>query len=320
MDATANRHPSDELKAFALEIGLMSLGVARAAPSQTLGAYQGWLDAGFGATMTYLHRHAALKGDPRHLLPSAQSVIVVTLNYASEPEPPDENLPRIARYARGRDYHRVLHAKLRRIAGWIRQRYPGAEDRATVDSAPMLEREWAWQAGLGWFGKNTCLIDSHRGSWFFIGTLLTSVPFALDEPAVGGCGTCRACIDACPTAAIVQREGRWQVDSRRCISYWTIEARGELPPDADTHGWTFGCDICQEVCPFNQVRPHQPLRAAPTRDPDFNARPLPPLEELTEISDAEWDRLSQGSAVRRADAAQIRRNARLILSRRSPKR
>jgi epoxyqueuosine reductase len=261
--------------------------------------------------MDYLRRHLPLKQDPRTILPSCRSVIVVALNY-NQPNPPQENQPRIARYALGRDYHRVIRKKLRALEALIKQHEPTAETRPCVDSAPVMERDFAQLAGIGWFGKNTCLIDSRRGSWFFLGVLLTSAQLEPDQPAEGGCGTCTKCIDACPTGAIVFDDNRWQVDSRRCISYLTIEHKDPL--NEDLHGWTFGCDICQEVCPFNEPRTNQPERAPLTQEPDFlKTKPWPPLPQLAQITNAEWDQLTQGSATRRAGPDQIRRNAALNL-------
>ena len=200
--------------------------------------------------------------------------------------------------ALGRDYHKVLRTKLRNLAAQLTKNHPGAEFRACVDSAPILERSYAHLAGLGWFGKNTMLIDSKRGSWFFIGVLLSSIEFQPDQPSEGGCGTCHKCIDACPTGAIVNENDRWQIDSNQCISYQTIEKEGDLT--VNTNGWVFGCDICQEVCPFNEPRASQPQRATATTEPDFLKRKnFPTLVELAQISRDDWDTLTQGSALRR---------------------
>ena len=297
---------SSELKRIALELGFTTVGVAPTVPiPEALKAYHDWLGHGYHGEMQYMADHEALKQDPCSLLPSAKSVIVVTMNYFQEPASP----VKVARYALGRDYHKVLRSRLRRLASLLSSLYPDAHFRACVDSAPLLERSYAHLAGLGWFGKNTMLIDSKRGSWFFIGVLLSSVPFVSDEPSLGGCGTCRACIDACPTGAIVNISDRWQVDSRQCISYQTIEKSGELTVDTD--GWVFGCDVCQEVCPFNSPRETQPMRSAVTTEPDFLAtRRFPSLVELAQISHADWDALTQGSALRRTGYEGLKRNAR----------
>lgn len=306
---------SDLLKARALELGFEAAGVCPADADAHLDFYRSWLERGFHGTMAYLERHLELKANPRKLLPDARSVVAVALNY-NQPNSTLAGQPLIARYALGRDYHKVLRGKLRRLAEWIESAHPGARCRICVDSAPIFEREYAHLAGLGWFGKNTCLIDSKRGSWFFIGLLLTSVAFEPDAPASGSCGTCRKCIDACPTGAIVQEDGRWQVDSRRCISYLTIEHKGAIAPELQVKigGWTFGCDVCQEVCPFNEPRGTQPLRARGTGEGDFLAsRSWPSLRDLAQIGRPEWDTLTRGSAVRRAGYDGLQRNARINL-------
>jgi len=303
------------LKAKALELGFDTVGVCEAVPAPHMDAYRKWLDRGNHGTMDYLVRHLSLKESPQQLLPGARSVIAVGLNY-NQPNPAETGQPRIAKYALGRDYHRVLRGKLKKLAAWIEREQPLAECRACVDSAPIFERDFAHLAGLGWFGKNTCLIDSKRGSWFFIGLLLTTHHFEPDQPSVGGCGNCRKCIDACPTGAIVFDEDRWQVDSRRCISYLTIEHRGAIETElaARIGDWTFGCDVCQTVCPFNESRESQPARAPQTCESDFyGTRWWPSLVELAQISEADWNSMSSGSAIRRAGIDGIRRNAKINL-------
>lgn len=304
--------PTDGLKAQANELGLR-LGVCAACEPPHYAAYREWLESGSHGDMAYLADHFDLKSHPAKLLDGCRSVVCVALNY-NQANPPLPGQPRIARYALGRDYHKILRRKLRRVQSALQQEHPDASFRICVDSAPLMERDFAHLAGLGWFGKNTCLIDSHRGSWFVLGFLLTTLVFEPDRPALGGCGTCRACVEACPTGAIVHEDGRWQVVGHRCISYQTIERKGSL--DLDTHGWTFGCDICQEVCPFNQPRPHQPLRGQRTQESDFLARrEWPNLARLAQIEREEWDTLTQGSPVRRAGLEGLRRNAQANLGR-----
>ena len=293
---------SDDLKAYGRSLDFQAVGIVDAGPAQSMAAYEAWLAAGLHGEMDYLARHARLKRDPVELLPNVRSVIAVALNY-NRFNPGQAGMPRIARYARGRDYHKVLRAKLRSMQRFLTARNPGGSFRICVDSAPLLEREYAQRAGLGWFGKNTCLIDSRHGSWFVLGFLLTSLEFEPDSPALGGCGTCRKCIDACPTGAIIRAGEQWVVDSRRCISYLTIEKRGKFTEaEARMVGeWTFGCDVCQEVCPFNEPRETQPLRGRETSVPDFlAANPWPSLVELVRIGEREWDELTRGSPVRRA--------------------
>ncbi|MDW8065998.1 MAG: tRNA epoxyqueuosine(34) reductase QueG, partial [Anaerolineae bacterium] len=188
---------------------------------------------------------------------------------------------------------------------------PSAQGRVCVDSAPVLERDLALLAGLGWYGKNTCLINTQRGSYFFIGVLLLTLELEYDPPAQGGCGTCRLCLDACPTGALVEP---YQLDARKCISYLTIELRDAIPePYREPMGeWLFGCDICQEVCPFNRPRTHQPLRARPTREPRLQPRPLPQLTEILQMSESEFAERFRGSAIKRAKWRGLVRNALIV--------
>lgn len=311
MDSPLPPFSSADAVALALEHGFQTAGVAGLEPFKGESFLRWWVGEGLHAGMRYLE-DVDLRTQPQRLLPGARSAIVVTLGYYQD-RPED---PKIARYALGRDYHRVLRGRLKRLAQGIQERVPGAKCRACVDSAPILERELAHRAGLGWFGKNTMLIDSRRGSWFFLGVLLTDLELEPSAPSLGGCGACTACIDACPTGAIVFGGGRWHVDARRCISYQTIEHRGEL--EIDTDGWLFGCDVCQEVCPFNQARARQPLRALPTQEPDFEPRPWPTASALADLRYDEWDRLTQGSAVRRAGWEGLRRNARHVSNKKAP--
>ncbi len=259
--------------------------------------------------MDWLANSRALRADVQALLPGAQSVVAVSLDY-NRPNPRVEGRPRIARYALGRDYHKVMRAKLRRLAARIEAE--GFACRPCVDSAPVFERDYARLAGLGWFGKNTMLIDSRRGSWFFLGLILTNAFWEPDKAAEGGCGTCSRCVDACPTGAIVFTDGRWSIDARSCISYLTIEHKGPIESTlAGRMGeWTFGCDICQEVCPFNAERATQPLRAAHATEPDLlRVQDWPTLAEVEEMPYEAWDHLTQGSPVRRTGLRGLQRNA-----------
>lgn len=309
---------SAEIKELASELGLRA-GVCEAVPAPHYSAYTDWLAGGFHAEMGWLARHAGLKRTIRSLLPEAQSVIAVAQDYYTPVQPNG-----ISRYALGRDYHKVLRGKLRRLETFIRSKSPDAKCRICVDSAPVLERDYAWLAGLGWFGKNSCLIDSRRGSWFFIGLVATSEVLEPDEPAVGACGTCRACIDACPTGAILtQSNGIPRVDSRKCISYLTIEHPGDFTPEQEESlaGWVFGCDVCQEVCPFNQPRPHHPLRSPETTEPDFAPRAQnvsPDLDQLQNGDPGWFVAQYAGSALMRAGHRRMARNVRANLKGRRP--
>lgn len=303
------------LKELALELGFSSVGIASADAPLHHDFLSDWVAAGYHGEMRYMARHLALRSGAANLLEGARSVIATTLAY-NQPNPKEPGMPRIARYSLGRDYHKVLGAKLRRLARDLESLAPGHRFRPCVDSAPVLEREYAHLAGLGWFGKNTMLIDSRRGSWFFIGLLVTTMPLRPDRPSEGGCGTCRLCLDACPTGAIVPFGERTAVDARRCISYLTIEQKSELTSEQEAMvgEWTFGCDVCQEVCPFNQIRQSQPLRGETTREPDFLAKRVwPSLDALSELSEKAWDEITQGSPVRRAKLPRLRQAARANL-------
>lgn len=293
--------------------GFALAGVCSAQAPVSLGVFADWTESGKHGTMNYLPRSMALRADPSTLLPGARSILAVGLPY-QQPNPTTPGQPRIAAYALGRDYHKTIRAKLRRVVPVLID--AGHQVRICVDSAPVLEREYAQRAGLGWFGKNTCLIDSRTGSLFLIGLVLTTAELHASAPAIGGCGTCTACIDACPTGAIVQAGNVWQVDARRCVSYLTIEHKGEIDPDLRTGigDWTFGCDVCQSVCPFNQPRGSQPQRARVTTEPDLLAvRQWPSLYELARIEPESWDEATRGSAVRRTGLAGIRRNAEICI-------
>lgn len=288
------------IKEQALALGFTTVGVAAAkVPPEALAFYNQWVSVGLHADMDYMERHASLKTSLEALLPGCQSVVAVTLNYY---QPLPLNGPKVARYALGKDYHKVLRKKLKALAAWMDAELPSGQHRACVDSAPVLERTFAQMAGLGWFGKNTMLIDSKRGSWFFIGLLLTTLKLETDQPSPGGCGSCRACLDACPTGALMAFEGRYAVNSSKCISYQTIENDGPLT--VDTQGWAFGCDICQEVCPFNNERASQPLRSQVTSESAF----LDSHSLTSNVTFEEWDRATQGRALRRPGYEGWKRN------------
>jgi epoxyqueuosine reductase len=289
---------------YARECGFELAGVALAVPSPDFERYQSWIDAGYAGEMRYLtDRRAEVRRAPRSLLPSARSVICVGRLYNS-PRPysteyTELELAWISRYAWGEDYHETLRGGLERIDAALRARGSGAyESKICVDTAPLLERSYARMAGLGWIGRNTCLIHEGAGSWFLLGELLTSLELDPDAPPADRCGTCRRYIDACPTNAIVPAPGggTFTVDSRLCISYFTIELRGPIPePLRERAGANvFGCDICQDVCPWNSKAPI-------TNDPSFLPRhEAPPLARLAGLREEEFRRLFAGTPVTRA--------------------
>lgn len=244
---------SAALKAVAAGLGFVACGVATLDPLPHAEAFDRWLQAGYAGNMRYLHRQARKRKNPALVDPAAQRAVVVLENY-HHPTPPtvaSETRPTIARYARGEDYHRVTLARLEQLAAFLRQ--AGADlARAYVDTGPIAERELAQRAGLGWIGKNTMLLRPGLGSWFFIGVILTDLALEVDAPfTTDHCGSCTRCLDACPTDAFA---GPRELDATRCISYVTIEYKGAIPPEIAGHlsGWAFGCDICNEVCPWNE--------------------------------------------------------------------
>ncbi len=296
------------ITALARECGFELAGVAEALPAADRARYQHWVANGYAAEMTYLtDRRAAVRDTPLHLLPTARSIICVGKLYNS-PMPystrfRESELAWISRYAWGGDYHDILRRGLQQLAARLLESGP-FEYKICVDTAPLLERSYARLAGLGWIGKNTCLINQQSGSWFFLGELLTSLELEPDSPAPDRCGSCRRCIEACPTAAIVREGEGYALDARLCISYFTIELRGAVPTEhRDKIGnHVFGCDICQEVCPWNR-------RAALTDDPAFEAAHFaPPLEKLADVDEEEFREMFRGSPVRRAKYAGFLRN------------
>ena len=299
---------SAAIKTRALELGFDLAGVASAGPHPRFARLADWIDRGYAGDMQYLNKSRDERLDPRRVLPSARSVVSVAAvyntraPYSTDVAEPDR--AKVARYAWGEDYHDVLRARLRELVRWMAGRAgPGFEAFSCVDSGPVQERVLAEQAGLGWIGKNTCLINPQAGSWLFLAEVLTSADLALDAPAVDQCGTCRRCLDACPTGALTEP---YVLDATRCLSYLTIESRGSVA-DAwrDRIGpHVFGCDICQDVCPWNR-------RAAVSDDPAWQARDalvFPRLIDLCRLSDEGWRRLLANSAMRRAGLRRIRRS------------
>jgi epoxyqueuosine reductase len=298
------------LKAEALRIGFDQVGIAPAVSPPGYAHYQDWLAEGCAAGMEYLHRRAEARAHPDRVLDGVRSVVVVGFVYGrNEPTEPGPFQAKVARYARGADYHDLLWRRLEALFDWLKAECPGVRGRAVADTAPLLERDFARLAGLGWIGKNTMLIDRRLGSFTVLGALLVDVALRPDEPhRANHCGTCTRCLDACPTDAF---DGPYRLDARKCISYWTIEHRGPIPDEiADRlDGWVFGCDVCQDVCPWNR-------KAPPGREPTLGPRPEwthPDLIELLRRDPAELSRSLKGTALSRAKRAGLLRNAALIL-------
>lgn len=297
---------SEIIKTIATECGFDLVGVTPAIPASEADFYHDWVASGYAGEMAYLtDRRAQVRNDPRNLLASARSIICVGKLYGdtSTAAPPDS--ARISRYAQGADYHDTLRQMLEEMVEKMLAVAGPFEWRICVDTAPLLERAYAQHAGLGWIGKNTCLINQQLGSWFFLAELLVSLDIEPDAPPPDRCGTCSRCIDACPTAAIVPTETAagpaFTIDSRRCISYLTIERRGVVPEGyrAAIGNNVFGCDICQEVCPWNEERPFS------------NNAPL--LEDLAALSPDEFRERFRHTAVWRTKYSGFLRNVALAM-------
>ena len=297
-----------QIKGQARELGFDLAGIASAERSHYRAYFRQWLDDGQAGTMDYLFRRFDERTDPATYLPGAASVICVAMNYhvPLQPLPPQEQ-PRhgkVARYALGDDYHELMKPRLHALADWIRQRVPDARTRACVDTAPVMEKELAARSGIGWMAKNTCLINPQIGSWLLLGEIITTLPLPPDEPAADRCGTCRRCIDACPTGAIT---APYQLDARKCISYLTIEHRGPIPPELEkaTGDWLYGCDICQDVCPWNG---HSPAATDPSLHPRFATGSIS-LAEVLSWGQGEFRSKLSRSAMKRVKLPVLQRNA-----------
>ncbi len=297
-----------EIKEKARSLGFELAGVAPLGPFPESVFYPRWLESGYGGEMQYLERQKSAKLQPDSVLPGSKSVIVCAMNYNTRyPRTQFDRLRAwISRYAWGEDYHDTVQRKLTELAKWIENVSP-RRTKVYVDTGPLLERVYAKYAGVGWFGKNTCIINQGAGSWFFLGCILTDLEIDYDTPVPDRCGTCTRCIDACPTQAIV---GPYVLDSRKCIAYTTIELRGEIP-EADRDGighHLFGCDICQDVCPWNRKAPHSDESA-------FRPKPdlfWPEIDRLLDLNDDDWRRLIRGTAIKRAKVKGLVRNLMIV--------
>jgi epoxyqueuosine reductase len=303
------------IKQWAQEAGFDYCGIARAVQlDEDARRLERWLNKGMNGSMQYMENHFDMRIDPVRLVPGARSVITLLMNYfPSEQQAADA--PKIARYAYGKDYHEVIRAKLNQILLRMRKDIGEVNGRGFVDSAPVLERSWAVRSGLGWVGKNGNLLNKRAGSFFFIASMIVDLELEYDDPFTGDhCGSCRKCIDACPTEAI--GEGK-VVDGSKCISYFTIELKDLLIP-GDLKGkfgdWMFGCDVCQDVCPWNRF-------STPTKEDAFS-----PIPAILDFGRAEWEELTEESfkkifresALKRAKFGGIQRNLKFIGPRKSP--
>jgi epoxyqueuosine reductase len=305
-----------DIKQKALELGFNKVGIVPAEALSEEGArLREWVAHGFHGQMKYMEpghmaRDPQQRSDPRLLMPSAKSVVCVALNYFRPEKHVDSpDTGKISRYAWGEDYHDVLRDKLKALLAWIEQQQPEVEGKICVDSSPMMDKAWAVRAGIGWLGKHSNVITKEFGSWVFLGELLLSVELEFDsfiEP--DHCGKCTACIEACPTGAII---APYQVDATRCISYGTIELREPEMPEpikSNLEGWVFGCDICQDVCPWSRF-------SKETAEERFTPREgiiQPRLQELIELSQEEFSTRFRKSPIKRAKLAGLKRNAEAV--------
>jgi epoxyqueuosine reductase len=306
----------ERLKQQARKLGFDLVGIASAAPADSFDRLSDWLARGFAGEMAYMTRQAEARRTPVSILPNVRTVVMVGMTYRGHKsevvgQKSEVGGPRgrVAQYARGLDYHDVLRDRLKRLLDWVQGEVPECRGRGVVDTAPLLERDFARRAGLGWFGKNTMLIDKRLGSYFFLGALLLEIELRADAiHEASHCGTCTACLDACPTDAFA---APGELDSRKCISYLTIELRRSIPVElrGEMGDWLFGCDVCQEVCPWNRKAPF-------SREPAWDACPdlraLDPAE-LLGLSEEAFRERFRGTALMRPGRRGLLRNAAIVL-------
>lgn len=303
---------SRKIKESARELGFHKVGIVPAeALVEERARLTEWLGRGFQGEMRWMARDPVQRTDPRLVFPAARSVIVVALNYYTPHRHDDDALTgKISRYAWGDDYHDVVGEKLKKLLAWIKEEWPQAEGKTCVDIQPVMDKAWGVRAGLGWIGKHSNLITKDYGSWVFLGELLLNLELEYDNERVSDhCGSCTLCIDACPTGAITEA---YVVDSNKCISYATIELRApEIPADvsANMEGWLYGCDICQDVCPWNRFE-------QPTDEERFEPREgnvSVTLSEILEMTQEDYSARFRKSAIKRAKLAGLQRNARTLI-------
>ena len=309
----------EELRRESVRMGFSRLGIAPAGPPPRRELVRQWLDQGFaGVLRGWFERQEPLRADPENLLPGVRSVIMLATDHATSADGTanvggaGEGSGRVARYAWGADYHDLLRSRVNMLGAWLEARVPGCRTRGVVDSAPLAERDFAWLAGLGWFGKNTMLIDPRAGSFFFLTALLTDLKLPPDTPVeVDHCGTCTACLDACPTGAFVEPR---VLDASRCISALSIEDHGPIAADLrpGMQDWIFGCDICQEVCPWNR---HAPGSTEPTFQPS-DGLPTPSLAAILGLDTEAFRQRFKGTPLRRAKRRGLLRSAAIALGNR----
>ncbi|MBP2832517.1 tRNA epoxyqueuosine(34) reductase QueG [Aquimarina sp. U1-2] len=299
---------AQQIKAEAKRLGFLSCGISKAAfLEEEAPRLENWLTQNMHGEMNYMENHFDKRLDPTKLVEGSKSVISLLLNYYPEQTQEDPDAPKISKYAYGTDYHWVIKSKLKELLYFIQNEIGDVHGRAFVDSAPVLDKAWAAKSGLGWIGKNSNLLTQQVGSFYFIAELIVDLDLEYDTPVTDHCGTCTACIDACPTQAIVEP---YVVDGSKCISYFTIELKEELPTSfkGQFENWMFGCDICQDVCPWNRF-------SKPHNEPLFNPKP-----QLLKMSKKEWQEITkevfseifQKSAVKRTKFSGLQRNIQFL--------
>ncbi len=305
------RNRTQEIKSKARALGFAKVGIARADELTEEGQrLREWLRRGYHATMNWMASTVEKRIDPRSILPDARSVVCVAMNYYTEGRHSDDpTVGKISRYAWGDDYHLVLTDRLRQLSEYIKELEPTVNVKVYVDTGPVMEKAWAVRAGVGWLGKHTNLITREFGSWVFLGEVILDLELEYDQPIPDYCGSCTACIEACPTGAIVEP---YVLDSNKCISYLTIEHRESISPElaSNFQNWVYGCDICQDVCPWNRFQ--QPTAEAAFAPRTYNLAPT--LTELAELTEEEFHERYRKSPIKRTKHAGLVRNARAVLA------
>ena len=301
-------NPTRFLKRKANNLGFLSCGISKAVfLEEEATKLENWLNDGNHGKMKYMENHFDMRLDPRKLVPDAKSVISLSYNYFNENLQKVKDAPKISKYAYGNDYHKVIKEKLKILFKELQKEFGDINGRVFIDSAPIMEKAWAAKSGLGWIGKNTNLISQKVGSFYFLAEIIVDLEFEYDTPVTDHCGSCTACIDSCPTGALVKP---YEIDASKCISYLTIELKDEIPSEFNgkMDNWAFGCDVCQDVCPWNRFsRKHN--------EPLFN-----PNQEMMKMGKKEWEELTEetfevifkNSAVKRTKYKGLKRNISFI--------
>lgn len=303
--------PTQKIKSKASALGFTHVGVAEAKRlGEEKSHLEEWLRRGYQGTMAWIARNMEKRIDPANIIPGAKSVVCVAMNYYTpQQHSSDRTRGKISRYAWGDDYHDVIGEKLKLLWAWMQKEFPGIDGRYYVDTGPVMDKVWAQRSGIGWIAKHTNVITPDMGSWVFLAELITTLELEYDAPATDHCGDCTLCIEACPTEAIVEP---YVLDANRCLSYLTIEHRGEIKGEITGHfeSWIYGCDICQDVCPWNQkfATVTGEKRFSPR---DWNVAPV--LEELENMSQEGFSAKFKGSPIKRTKREGIVRNVRVVL-------